>query len=515
MNLSLIHWRNFVTLILIILINSHKNEANDCNKMFIGSSFVCKCTIDFCDSLPILHRLNETIFGFTSDKESLRFNHINFTFTKSFIHEHQERVSINIKKKKQKIIGFGGALTDASLLNLGINKFQIINSFYSPNGSEYNLLRLPIGGTDFSTEPYTYNDVEFEDFNLTQFKLKLEDIELKIPIIQLIKEIQTDLKIIGSSWSAPEWMKTNRQFRGKGQLKGDPLIQSQYYSTWADYYLKFVNSYKNFNISIWALTAQNEPTDGEIKGFLFNSLGFTVEQQRDFLHYHLLPKLLNNGEEKMKIFILDDNRLMLPQWSKIILQNQFLYNHIYGIAIHWYLDDFVSPSVLTLTHNLFPNHQLLATEACVGFTHFPKSVILGDWYGAENYASKIIDDLNNWVTGWIDWNLILNQNGGPNWANNFVDAPLISMNNGTFYKQPLYYVISHFSKFIRPQSYNVEVVHSIEDFKVVAFIYGNELSILILNKFSQKRNIHFDINDDKSFDIIVTANSITSLRLGI
>lgn len=129
-----------------------------------------------------------------------------------------------------------------------------------------------------------------------------------------------------------------------------------------------------------------------------------------------------------------------------------------GIAVHWYTDRFQTPQGLNATHHLFPERFLLATEACEGYLPWDESIVLGDWNRAENYAFDILEDLANWFIGWVDWNLCLDQNGGPNWASNTVDSAIIvNPETDEFYKQPMYYAIGHFSKFVKPGSVRIGV----------------------------------------------------------
>ncbi|CAN8029207.1 unnamed protein product, partial [Ixodes persulcatus] len=120
---------------------------------------------------------------------------------------------------------------------------------------------------------------------------------------------------------------------------------------------------------------------------------------------------------------------------------------VQGVAVHWYANDYMGPWVLDKTHNNFPDKFILATEACEGWRSSDvEKVILGSWNRAENYAHDILEDLLHWATGWVDWNLALDLSGGPNWANNFVDSPIIVNATGReFYKQPMYYALAHFS----------------------------------------------------------------------
>ena len=155
------------------------------------------------------------------------------------------------------------------------------------------------------------------------------------------------------------------------------------------------------------------------------------------------------------------------------------------------------------------------TEACTGDRPWEtEKVKLGDWVRGERYLNNIIEDLNHWVVGWTDWNLVLDMQGGPNWAGNFVDAPIISNpEKGEFYKQPMYFALAHISRFIPPGSVRVGLTHSDESIKAVAVQRPDStIAIVLLNRhLTETRSITVktsrgDLNLDlgpKSFTSVV------------
>ncbi|XP_064474561.1 lysosomal acid glucosylceramidase-like isoform X5 [Ornithodoros turicata] len=211
----------------------------------------------------------------------------------------------------------------------------------------------------------------------------------------------------------------------------------------------FLQEYGKHDIQIWGLTTENEPTNGEIPNFPFQCMGFTPETMRDFVKLDLGPALEANGYGFLKLMILDDERYDMIRWAQTILQDTNASSFVSGIGVHWY-GDFAEPWILDKTHEAFPEKFILGTEACEGFQAFVKEkVSLGNWDRAETYAFDIIQDLSHWVTGWVDWNLALNPQGGPNWVKNFVDSPIIvNATSREFYKQPMYYSLAHFTKFL-------------------------------------------------------------------
>jgi glucosylceramidase len=181
--------------------------------------------------------------------------------------------------------------------------------------------------------------------------------------------------------------------------------------------------------------------------------------QRDFVAKLWGPTLRNNSlTASLKLMVHDDQRFWLPVHADIMLGDEEAAKYIDGIGLHWYADFMFSASRLSETNDRHPTKFILGTEACNGYFKYFSGPIMGDWYRGEAYAEDIIEDLQNWVTGWTDWNICLDEQGGPNFVRNFVDSPIIvNSKNDEFYKQPMFYVMGHFSKFIRPDSVRIGI----------------------------------------------------------
>ncbi|VFV38998.1 glucosylceramidase precursor [Lynx pardinus] len=351
-------------------------------------------------------------------------------------------------QKFQKVKGFGGAMTDAAALNiLALSppaRNSLLKSYFSEEGIEYNIIRVPMASCDFSIRTYTYDDSP-DDFQLRDFILPEEDVKLKIPLIhQALELAPRPVSLFASPWTSPTWLKTNGAVNGKGSLKGQP--GDLYHQTWARYFVKFLDAYAEHKLRFWAVTAENEPSAGLFSGYPFQCLGFTPEHQRDFIARDLGPTLANSTHRDVLLLILDDQRLLLPRWAQVVLADPEAAKYVHGIAVHWYLD-FLAPAKATLgeTHRLFPDTMLFASEACVGSKFWEQSVRLGSWDRGMQYSHSIITNLLYHVVGWTDWNLALNPEGGPNWVRNFVDSPIIvDITKDTFYKQPMFYHLGHF-----------------------------------------------------------------------
>ncbi|CDW52030.1 glucosylceramidase [Trichuris trichiura] len=458
-------------------------------KDFGHGSSVCVCNEDRCDTVEPLEPMgdNEAVV-YTTGKSGDRLRRSTLNFTKASRQSGQGSIviSLQMEKEMQEIVGFGGAFTDAAGINIAslspLMQQQLLNSYYAPTGIEYTMGRIPMASCDFSTRLYSYDDVD-GDFNLSEFQLAQEDYNLKIPYIKYAQSIaQIPIKLFASPWSAPGWMKNSGKMYGNGTLIGKP--GSKYYKTWAQYFAKFVEEYAKRNITIWAVTMQNEPTTGFIYQYPFQTMGFSPPMQRDFLKMDLGPALAGLN---VKIMILDDNRLMLPKWADVVLNDSEARKFVSFIAVHWYLDELTPSLTLQATHDRHPDVPMIGTEACEGWkVTESRGPVLGSWLRAKNYIRSIMEDLNNWFVGWVDWNLALDLQGGPNWVRNFVDSPIIvDTTNNVFYKQPTYYVLGHFSKFLPPGSKriahtaNLTGRHSLP--QIVAFKRKDGLIVLIVH----------------------------------
>uniref|UniRef100_A0A8C9DTV6 Glucosylceramidase n=1 Tax=Prolemur simus TaxID=1328070 RepID=A0A8C9DTV6_PROSS len=448
--------------LLLLQAVSWASGAHPCiPKSFGYSSVVCVCNASYCDSLdPLTFPAPGTFSRYESTRSGRRME-----LSKGTIEANRTGTGLLLtlqpEEKFQKVKGFGGAMTDAAALNiLALSppaQNLLLKSYFSEEG--WGLMAVP------------------------------DALVRLIPLIhRALKLSQRPISLIGSPWTSPTWLKTNGKVNGKGTLKGQP--GDIYHQTWAKYFVKFLDAYAEHKLQFWAVTTENEPSAGLISGYPFQCLGFTPEHQRDFIARDLGPALANSTHRDIRVLMLDDQRLLLPRWAQVVLADPEAAKYVHGIAVHWYLD-FLAPAKATLgeTHRLFPNTMLFASEACVGSKFWEQSVRLGSWARGMRYSHSIITNLLYHVVGWTDWNLALNPEGGPNWVRNFVDSPIIvDITKDTFYKQPMFYHLGHFSKFIPEGSQRVGLVASEKNnLDTVALIHpdGSVAVVVVLNRFSK------------------------------
>ncbi|KZC06829.1 Glucosylceramidase [Dufourea novaeangliae] len=472
--------------LLVIGLFTAAGQAKDCVPRSFGTDkIVCVCNATYCDETldndpkvpPEGH-----FYWYVSTKTGLRLSMTEGQFSENTRPPFATTVTltVNSTKKYQTIFGFGGAFTDSA--GIQISKLskptqdQLIRAYFHPkSGSGYTLGRVPIGGTDFSTRPYTYDDEE-NDVSLEHFSLAKDDYDYKIPYIRKALEFNPELKLVSAAWSPPTWMKTNDKINGFGFLK------KEYYQLYANYILKFLDEYKKNGIDIWAISTGNEPINAYLPFDHLNTLGWTSGTVANWVAKFLGPSLAASEHNNTKILTLDDQRIFLPWFVKHVLSNEQAKKYIAGTAVHWYTD-FISPAkVLDETHDAFPDKFILMTEACTGTQLDPPRVDKGSWPRGEKYFLSIIE-VRHWTVGWIDWNIALDSTGGPNWIKNFVDSPIIvNAETDEFYKQPMYHALKHFSRFIDRGSSRIFITDD-NNVKANAFITpSNEIVVVLYNK---------------------------------
>ena len=381
--------------------------------------------------------------------------------------DKQQVITLDPKKKYQTITGIGGSFTESSahLLNQlsKENREKILQAYFGDDGARYSLTRTHMNSCDFSLSQYSYTptkDKELKDFSIEEDK---DDI---IPMIKEAMAISSDgFKIISSPWTAPPWMKDNNNYVGGKLLP-------EYYDSWALFFSKYIDAYKAEGIDVWGITVENEPLGN---GNNWESMHYTAEEMTDFVSKHLGPSMEKNGHADIVILGYDQNRDHLKEWVDIMFKDEKSAKYMDGTAIHWYASTYeVFPDVLQYAHDKAPDKYLIETEGCVDaeVPHWQDDAWYWskeatdwgwDWASEEEkplhpkyvpvyrYARDIIGCFNNWVDGWVDWNMVLDRQGGPNWFKNWCLAPVIvDPEADEVYMTPLYYAMAHFSKYIRP-----------------------------------------------------------------
>ncbi len=390
--------------------------------------------------------------------------------------ETQVCVFVDPVKKFQTFLGIGGALTDASAEVFArlseAQQGELLAAYYSPErGIGYTLARTNIASCDFSSESYGY--VEDGDSLLSSFTVE-HDQKFRIPFIQkAISAAGGKLTMYVSPWSPPAWMKDNTDV-----LHGGKLL-SRYYQSWADHYIKFIKAYESEGIPVWGLSVQNEPMAVQ----KWESCVYTAEEERDFIKNFLGPTLQKNGFSDKKLIAWDHNRDLIYQRACTILEDAEAAKYIWGIGFHWY-ETWTGSGMqfenVRRVHESFPDKSLIFTEGCVEAFSYDR---LHDWSLGERYGYSLINDFNCGTVAWTDWNILLDENGGPNHAGNFCFAPVhADLKTGELIFTNSYYYLGHFSRFIHPGARRIACSSNRDKLQTTAFVNpdGN-IAVVVLN----------------------------------
>ena len=449
-----------------------------------------------------------TIKVYTSaDSTNLRLtNSANLVFEKAKTPvENEIYVFVNPKKLHQTFLGIGGAITDASaevFYKLSKDKQEeLLNAYYDKEiGIGYSLIRTNMASCDFSSEIYNY--VFDEDKNLKTFSIA-HDLQFKIPMIKsALKMAGNSVTTYASPWSPPAFMKSN-----KNVLNGGFLVP-EYYQSWATYYTKFIKEYEKQGIPIWGISIQNEPKATQ----RWESCIYEPEMERDFLKNYLGPTMAKEKLGDKKIIVWDHNRDLIINRADVIFSDPEAAKYAWGIGFHWYETwtggNPMYENVKKVNED-YPTKNLLFTEGCVEKFDANKYQL---WANGERYGKSMINDFNNGTVGWTDWNILLDQNGGPNHVGNFCFAPIhANTTTNELIYTPSYYYIGHFSKFIAPKAKRISTSVSRSQLLSTTFLNTNgKMVTVVMNTSKQKVTYNLNVNNLNA-TIEIPANAIQTL----
>jgi glucosylceramidase len=480
-----------------------------------------------------------------------------------FVEGEAKGVVVNVTPSatRQTLEGIGGALTESSAYVLAHvakdKRDRILDQFFSPLGAGFTMARAQIGASDFSVVGrWSYDDhagdVALEHFSIARDKQGFREAKdpnyTTLPLIKDALVRQPQLKIVASPWTAPAWMKDNNDFYSKG--KGGSLLP-EHYDTFARYMVKYLKAYEGEGVKIWAVTPANELLGN---GGAWESMEFTDVAQRDYVKDHLGPQMAKHGLSGVKIIQFDHNRdENALKFTNTILGDPAASAFVWGTGLHWYsTTNTANPEVMDEIHARFPGKAILHTEGTIdgigNENDSPKGNFLGwkndaywwtegttdwGWYWASKethpkyapvhrYARDLVDGLNHWFVGWIDWNIVLDKKGGPNHVNNLCAAPImVDTTSEDVYLTPIYYVMAHFSRYLKPGDSVVQVETTApglgaDDFYATAAVSKDKknLTVIAFNKAKQPVTYSIQVGQ-KHAPVTIPANAIQTLRFDL
>lgn len=484
--------RGFIIVIFSIAITLASKTSQPCVPKNVEFGIVCVCNATYCDSLDSKLPTEEgASMLVTSSEAGERFSYSTGIFTKEeMLDQFTFQLNINRSIKYQKIRGFGTSVSGSVtyILNeLPANlRHHIYRSYFSSDvGIGYNMIRLPIGGCDFDSEPWAYNETPANDSRLSNFTT-LDPRESNRNII--LKEINgissRGVEFLAAAWSPPPWMKERNEWNGSPDELKDNQLREEFYQCWADYHLKWLDLMAKDSIRIDGLSTGNEPAVAHLSPIM--ALSWNASNHARFIAENLVPTIMKSNYSDVKIHGYDDNRdVVLPYMEEMLSTHPEAMDYISTIDVHGYYDNKSSPYILDALNTLYEK-PILYTEMSFGGGNMegtgPK---IGSWNRGEKLVANIMGALNHYAVGYVDWNMILDHRGGPSYAQNFVDAAI--MTNADFteaYKQPLFFAMAHFAKFITPGSIRIHSNSTQPESNVVSVSFlrpDNRIATVIYN----------------------------------
>ncbi|MEG0620426.1 MAG: glycoside hydrolase family 30 beta sandwich domain-containing protein [Raoultibacter sp.] len=371
-------------------------------------------------------------------------------------------------QRLQRVSGFGAALTEAAAYTLSQLPWavqnRVLNLSFGAAGNAYNLARIPVQSCDFAQGNYAYvsqkSATDLQDFSLAH------DEEHLFPLFRAVQSVQPAVEFFASPWSPPAFMKTNRSMNFGGRLL------PKYYDRWARVLVRYVQQMRGSGFAVSRLSLQNEPNAAQ----RWDSCLFSAEEERIFAVDFLHPALVEAGLGDVSLFCWDHNKERILDRAQATLRDYAARSAFGGVAFHWYAGDHFE--ALRHACALFPDKEFIHTEGCV---EYARGDAVSSVEAAEHYAHDIIGDFNAGAHGYIDWNVLLDAQGGPNHAHNYCDAPLMATEDGQDVRVNLSHTyIGHFSHFVAPGAQVCLVSRSADALEALGFVNPDGGRVLVL-----------------------------------
>lgn len=379
----------------------------------------------------------------------------------------------------QSFDGFGGAITEAAAfvytLLTPAQKQELLAAYFSPDRMNYQFVRIPIDSCDFCIEPYTgYTETGAPDFT-----------RMNRYILPMLRDAEAfagrKLPVMLSPWSPPAFMKTNGLRQKGGKLK------PEYCDAYADYLCRYARHLRDLGFIVNRMSLQNEPKAVQT----WDSCIFTAAEEKVFLRDHFYPALCRYHLEDIEIYLWDHNKERAYEWMRDII-DETTDRMVAGLAFHWYSGDHFE--ALELCHRLFPGKKLLQSESCIELSLYEKD---NETAAAQRLSHDMLGDLNHGTSVYYDWNLLLDEQGGPNYVDNFCLAPYHFDRQTKVLRPTLiqqYY--ETFSRAIPPKSVRIAHTRFTADLDATAWKRPDgTLSLLLLNRTDREQSAVIRLQD--------------------
>lgn len=387
--------------------------------------------------------------------------------------------------------GFGGAVTDStayvwSLMPPDLQR-EVIDSYFSENGLGYCSVRVPIDSCDFSLEQYEAAP-DGKHFDMTR------PLRYILPMLSAIRD-KTDISLMLSPWSPPAAYKTNGLRHNGGKCRPERLTD------WAEYICRYIREFGKRGFRVRRISLQNEPHAVQT----WDSCVWDAAAEKDFLIRHMKPALLRNGYGDIEVYIWDHNKEHILERSLAVLDGEGR-ACADGIAFHWYSGDHFD--ALRKVHELFPEKKLILSENCIEYSKFGRA---NQYLARTMIVHEIMGDMENGTNAFLDWNLLLDEKGGPNYVGNFCHAAMLyDMHTRKLEKQSTFYALWHFAHFIPHGSVRILTSSFRYDVEKTAFLRPDGRIALVLQNHGERREVYVKCAGDL-FAMTLDGKSLTTV----
>ena len=400
--------------------------------------------------------------------------------------------------KYQVFEGFGGAAPESAGYIYGQmsreQKTELLHEYFEADKMGYRMARIPIDSCDFSLGHYEAVE-DAADKALEHFQLE----RVEKNIFPLLNDAQNvyggNLEIMLTPWSPPAYMKDNADRNHGGRLK------QEYKKVWADYICRYIEEYRKRGYLVKRISLQNEPHAVQT----WDSCIYTAQEEKEFLRDYMWPALQEHSLGDIEIFIWDHNKERIYERACEII-DETTSHMISGLAFHWYSGDHFE--ALGMVHEKFPDKKLVLSETCIEYSKFAPDDFLKN---AQKYAHDMIGNMNHGMCGFYDWNLVLDESGGPNHAGNFCDAPfLYDTQKKKLLRRNTADYLWHFSHFIKPGAVRIGISSYSDEIETTAFLNPDgRIVVVLLNRKTDGIKVNIRLGN-RMAGIFIEPNSIVT-----
>ncbi len=418
------------------------------------------------------------------------------TFVPDMEEREKELIRLYPDFTDQRWEGFGGAVTDSAGYVFSRmserSRRALLEAYFGKNSLGYRLIRVPIDSCDFSLEQYEASP----DGDPAHFDME-RPLRYILPMLEAIRARNPEIRLMLSPWSPPKVFKTNGQRHGGGRLR------PECYGAWAAYICRYIREFEDRGFPVACISLQNEPHAVQT----WDSCLWSAAEERSFLLEHMRPALHAHGYDRIAVYVWDHNKERILDRALALFAGEGA-DAADGVAFHWYSGDHFD--ALRQVHMLFPEKKLLLSENCFEYRYYDEASLRR---APGIVAHEILGDLENGATGFLDWNLVLDTQGGPNYTGNFCCAPFL-YDEGTdrLETQGVYTALWHFARFLPAGAKRILSSTFSDTVEKTAFARPDGSIVVILRNAGQAKTVYLSLGSEITA-LELPADALTTVEI--